>query len=358
MGNKGKKGGGTKSMTSKKSRKGRKGKQGKKGKKGKKRGKKGKKAPVNWRIKAMYGNDRNFDMMTNELKDLVSTYRQSGPVFALKQGLAAALKREFKQQFQDVDVALVGSSCSELAFDWTDVDLTLITPNQRPLDAKELSLAADILANQGGVPQSTISSLSTAIAGFGEYPVRFQNDVAVGFTFVNLDRIRAINPSVSRMVVFKQSGESVEVEPESSDHRDFVRELQRWDEELVKSKNDCGIGELFVGFFVYYQQFQFDQFELDVVTGEVRPRVLQDANYKNIKIAIRDPFSDRVASAFVTQSSFLKEFKVKLAQMEKQLGDSTNNLEEFLSFAGNTRREEVRGQFLPSVAASPMSTAR
>ena len=38
--------------------------------------------------------------MTNELKDLVSTYRQSGPVFALKQGLAAALKREFKQQFQ------------------------------------------------------------------------------------------------------------------------------------------------------------------------------------------------------------------------------------------------------------------
>ena len=42
-----------------------------------------------------------------------------------------------------------------------------------------------------------------------------------------------------------------------------------------------------MGFFVYYQQFQFDQFELDVVTGEVRPRVLQDANYKNIKIAIR-----------------------------------------------------------------------
>ena len=56
-----------------------------------------------------------------------------------------------RNDFLDVDVALVGSSCSELAFDWTDVDLTLITPNRRPLDAKELSLAADILANQGGV---------------------------------------------------------------------------------------------------------------------------------------------------------------------------------------------------------------
>ncbi|XP_075265370.1 poly(A) RNA polymerase GLD2-B-like [Convolutriloba macropyga] len=147
-------------------------------------------------------------------------------------------------------------------------------------------------------------------------------------------------------------------------NKDVNKYLKTWKELKahkrlkVKSKNDCGIGELFVGFFVYYQQFQFDQFELDVVTGEVRPRVLQDANYKNIKIAIRDPFSDRVASAFVTQSSFLQEFKMKLAQMEKQLGDSTNNLEEFLSFAGNTRREEVRGQFLPSVAASPMSTAR
>ena len=85
-------------------------------------------------------------------------------------------------------------------------------------------------------PQSTMGSLSTAIAGFGEYPVRFQNDKAVGFTVVYLDRTRAMNPIVSRIVVFKQGGESVEVKPESSEHRDFVRELQRWDEELVRMR--------------------------------------------------------------------------------------------------------------------------
>ena len=85
-------------------------------------------------------------------------------------------------------------------------------------------------------PQSTMVRLSTAIAGFGEYPVRFQNDVAVGFTVVYLDRTRAMNPSVSRIVVFKQGGESVEVKPGSSEHRDFVRELQKWDEELVRMR--------------------------------------------------------------------------------------------------------------------------
>ena len=81
-----------------------------------------------------------------------------------------------------------------------------------------------------------MGSLSTAIAGFGEYPVRFQNDKAVGFTVVYLDRTRAMNPSVSRIVVFKQGGESVEVKPESSEHRNFVRELQRWEEELVRMR--------------------------------------------------------------------------------------------------------------------------
>ena len=41
-----------------------------------------------------------------------------------------------------------------------------------------------------------MGSLSTAIAGIGEYPFRFQNDVAVGFTVVYLDRTGAMNPSV------------------------------------------------------------------------------------------------------------------------------------------------------------------
>ena len=83
-------------------------------------------------------------------------------------------------------------------------------------------------------PQSITGSLSTAIAGIGEYPVLFQNDVAVGFTVVYLDGTRAMNPSVSRIVVFKQGGESVEIKPESMEHRDFVREPQRWEEELVR----------------------------------------------------------------------------------------------------------------------------
>ena len=72
-----------------------------------------------------------------------------------------------------------------------------------------------------------MGSLSTAIAGFGEYPVRFKKEMAVGFTVVNLDRTKAMNPTVSRSVVFKQGGESVEVKPESLEHRDFVRKLQR-----------------------------------------------------------------------------------------------------------------------------------
>ena len=81
---------------------------------------------------------------------------------------------------------------------------------------------------------STRGSLSTAIAGFGDYPVRFQNDMVVGFTVVFLDRTRAMNASVSIIFVFKQGGESVEIKPESTEHRDFVRELQRWEEELVR----------------------------------------------------------------------------------------------------------------------------
>ena len=96
-----------------------------------------------------------------------------------------------------------------------------------------------------------MGSLSTTVAGFGAYPVRFQNDVAVGFTVVYLDRTRAMNPSVSRIVVFKQGGKIVEVKPESSEHRDFVRELQSWDEELVRMRP---IPPVFFSLYPLYQR--------------------------------------------------------------------------------------------------------
>ena len=46
-------------------------------------------------------------------------------------------------------VVLVGSSSSQLAFDWTDVDLTILTHNQTLLEAKDRTLAAQVVANKG-----------------------------------------------------------------------------------------------------------------------------------------------------------------------------------------------------------------